>query len=178
MQQRMDRRTVTKGAIGGAIAGALLPAAGELASAQGTPEAVSPTTAPAQPAEGTLFERLGGIFAIAAVVDRFSDEIIKNPKLNENPNLKAWNENEAATRLPGLKWLRTQWIAAMAGAPIEYTGLPLSEAHDRFDLTEEEFAEVGAEIVRALDFYQVPEREKQELVTAYNTAMGEVVSSD
>jgi hemoglobin len=135
MDKRVDRRTVTKGAIGGAIAGALLPAAGELAAAQGTPEAVAPTTAPAQPAEATLFERLGGIFAIAAVVDRFSDEIIKNPKLNVNPNLKAWNENEAATRLPGLKFGRTQWIAAMAGAPIEYTGLPLSEAHDRFDLT-------------------------------------------
>ena len=56
--------------------------------------------------------------------------------------------------------------------------MPLSEAHDRFDLTPEQFAEVGAEIVRALDFYQVPEREKQELVTAYNTAMGEVVSGD
>jgi len=177
MDKRMDRRTVAKGALGSAVAGAMIPVAGGLASAQGTPEAVPPTVAPAQPAEATLFERLGGIFAIAAVVDRFSDEIIKNPTLNVNPALKAWNENEAATRLPGLKFMRTQWIAAMAGAPVEYTGLPLSEAHDRFDLTPEEFAEVGAEIVRALDFYQVPEREKQELVTAYNTAMGEVVSS-
>ena len=177
MHKRMDRRTVAKGALGGAIAGALIPAASDLAAAQATPEAVQPTTASEQPAGATLFERLGGIFAIAAVVDRFSDEIIKNPKLNENPNLKAWNENEAVTRLPGLKFGRTQWIAAMAGAPIEYTGLPLSEAHDRFDLTEEEFAEVGAEIVRALDFFQVPEQEKQELVAAYNTAMAEVVSS-
>src|SRR5688572_14641611 len=149
MQQRVDRRTVTKGPLAGAAAG-LIPATE--AAAQATPEAVAP--APAE-GEASLFERLGGIFAIAAVVDRFSDEIITNPKLNVNPALKAWNETEAATRLPGLKYMRTQWIAAMAGGPIQYTGLPLSEAHAEFALTPEEFAEVGAEIVRALDFYQV-----------------------
>jgi hemoglobin len=162
----MDRRTVAKGA--SALAGAaatrgLLPA---------TTEATSPT-----PTEPRLYERLGGIFAIAAVVDRFSDAIITNPKLNVNPALKAWNENEAAVRLPGLKFMRTLWIASLAGGPFEYTGLPLEDAHQDFHLTADEFAEVGAEIVRALDYYKVPEREKQELVAAYMTAMPEVVSS-
>ena len=66
--------------------------------------------------------------------------------------------------------MRTLWIAALAGGPFEYTGLPLDEAHTDFHLTAEEFAEVGAEIVRALDYYQVPEREKQELVDAYMPA--------
>jgi hemoglobin len=171
MHRRMDRRTVAKGA--GALAGAtavgLSPAAAEAAGAT--------TDATAEATEPTLYERLGGAFAIAAVVDRFSDEIIKNPKLNVNPALKAWNETEAATRLPGLKFMRTVWIIAQAGGPIEYTGLPLDEAHRDLRLTADEFAEVGAEIVRALDFYKVPEREKQELVAAYMTAMDEVVSS-
>ena len=65
----------------------------------------------------SLYERLGGIFAIAAVVDRFSDQILINPRLNANPALKAWNETEAPTRLPGLKFMRTLWIAALAGGP-------------------------------------------------------------
>ena len=47
--------------------------------------------------------------------------------------------------------------------------LPLTEAHTEFNLTAEEFAEVGAEIVRALDFYEVPEREQQELMAAYES---------
>jgi hemoglobin len=127
--------------------------------------------------EASLYERVGGIFAIAAVVDRFSDAIITNPKLNENPALKAWNESEAEFRLPGLKFGRTQWVAALAGGPYEYTGLPLEEAHKDLHLTADEFAEVGAEIVRALDYFQVPEREKQELVDAYMTAMPQVVTS-
>ena len=167
MDRRVDRRTVAKGA--GALAGAaavgLVPAAVEAAEAttqEGTPEP-------------SLYERLGGIFAIAAVVDRFSDAIIENPKLNENPALKEWNETEAAVRLPGLKFGRTQWIAAMAGGPYEYTGLPLEEAHRDFHLTADEFKEVGAEIVRALDHFKVPEREQQELVDAYMTSMDEVV---
>ena len=127
--------------------------------------------------EKSLYERLGGIFAIAAVVNRFSDEIITNPKLNVNPALKEWNEKEAATRLPGLKFMRTLWVAALAGGPFDYTGLPLDEAHQDFHLTADEFSEVGAEIVRALDYYKVPEREKQELVAAYMTAMDEVVQA-
>jgi hemoglobin len=161
---------VAKGA--GAIAGVaaargLLPA---------TAAAAEPAAQEATP-EPSLYDRLGGAFAIAAVVDRFSDAIITNPKLNVNPALKAWNETEAPTRLPGLKFWRTVWIIAKAGGPVAYTGLPLDEAHGRFHLTADEFAEVGNEIVRALDYYKVPEREKQELVTAYMTAMGEVVSA-
>jgi hemoglobin len=127
--------------------------------------------------EPSLYERLGGIFAISAVVDRFSDEIITNPKLNVNPALKAWNETEAAVRLPGLKFMRTLWIASLAGGPFEYTGMPLEDAHQDFHLTTDEFAEVGAEIVRALDYYKVPEREKQELVDAYMKSMPEVVTA-
>jgi len=126
--------------------------------------------------EPSLYDRLGGIFAIAAVVDRFSDAILTNPKLNVNPALKTWNESEAETRLPGLKFMRTLWIAALAGGPFEYTGLPLDEAHRDFHLTAEEFEEVGAEIVRALDSYHVPERERQELVAAYMQSMPEVVN--
>jgi len=174
MHKPIDRRTVAKGAgaLAGVAAAGLLPAAAEAMQTTGTPEGTDTSGT-----EPSLYDRLGGIFAIAAVVDRFSDEIIKNPKLNENPALKAWNENESATRLPGLKFGRTQWVAAKAGGPYEYTGLPLEEAHKDLHLTAEEFEEVGAEIVRALEYFEVPEREIQELVAAYMTSMDDVVSS-
>ena len=158
-----------------ALAGAAGLVGTGIAGAAGARVQSDDATATAE--EPSLYDRLGGIFAISAVVDRFSDEIITNPKLNENPALKAWNETEAAARLPGLKFMRSLWVASLAGGPFEYTGLPLDEAHQDFHLTDEEFAEVGAEIVRALDYYQVPEREKQELVAAYMTAMPEVVSA-
>ncbi len=164
MNTPVDRRTVAKGA--GALAG--------VAAVRGLMP-IAAAAEEATPTEPSLYERLGGIFPIAAVVNRFSDQIIINPKLNANPALKAWNESEAPTRLPGLKFMRTLWIAALAGGPSDYTGLPLDEAHQEFHLTADEFNEVGAEIVRALDYYKVPEREKQELVAAYMTAMTDVV---
>jgi hemoglobin len=164
MGRRMDRRTVAKGA--GAVAGA---------AALGLFR-VSAEASGAQTTEPSLYDRLGGYFGIALVVNRFSDEIIKNPTLNKNPALKEWNKTEAEARLPGLKFGRALWIAAAAGGPFVYTGLPLSEAHAEFNLTAEQFAEVGAEIVRALDFYEVPEREQQDLMAAYRTSMSDVVT--
>ncbi len=171
MESQMNRRTVAKGA--GTLAGiaASIALLGQKASAEGT-------STPEQPAtELSLYERVGGIFAISAVVNRFSDQIVINPKLNVNPALHTWNQDEAAIRLPGLKFMRTLWIAALTGGPFQYTGLPLHDAHTRFSLTSDEFDEVGAEIVSALTFYGVPERELKQLVDAYMLSKPDVVGS-
>ena len=159
----------------------LVPAAALVGGlAAGPAQAAGQATTPKQPAAGqSLYDRLGGIFAIAAVVNHFSDAIIRDPiagARSRNPQLREWHTRQL-DRLPGLKFMRTQWIAAMAGGPIQYTGLPLEQAHAEFHLTQEEFEEVGAEIVRALEFFKVPEKETQELVAAYNTSMTEVVSA-
>jgi hemoglobin len=171
MDARIDRRTVAKGA------GALTGMAAALHLLRQTAHAEGATPSPGTP-EQSLYDRLGGIFAIAAVVNRFSDQIIINPKLNVNPALKDWNEHDAATRLPGLKYMRTLWVAALTGGPFVYTGLPLHDAHTRFHLTSDEFDEVGAEIVRALDYYHVPKDLQQELVDAYMQAMPDVVDAN
>jgi hemoglobin len=168
MDKRMDRRTVAKGA--GAVAGAAaLGLFASSAEASGAPQQTPP--------QASLYDRLGGYFAIAAVVDRFSDQILRNPVLNKNPALKEWKRTQAKTRLPGLKFGRTLWIAAAAGGPFVYTGLPLSEAHEEFHLTAEQFAEVGNEIVRALNYYRVPKREQRELMAAYRASMSDVVTA-
>jgi hemoglobin len=170
MDKRMNRRTIAKGAstLTGIAAARMLLQQTALASDPATPDVVE---------EKSLYDRVGGIFAISAVVDRFSDAIITNPKLNVNPALKAWNETESATRLPGLKVMRTIWIAALTGGPFVYTGLPLHDAHTRFSLTSDDFDEVGAEIVRALEYFNVPEREVKQLVDAYMLSKPDVVAS-
>jgi len=133
---------------------------------------------PAPPEEGmmaeqSLYERLGGVNAIAMVVDRFSDQIVANPKLNVNPALKAWNETG---QLPGLKFMRTLWLCDASGGPFRYTGKALGAAHRDLHITADEFDEVGAEIGRALDYYQVPERERQEVLAAIGARKAEVVT--
>jgi Bacterial-like globin len=72
-------------------------------------------------------------------VDRFSDEIVKNPKLNVNPALKEWNQEG---KLRGLKFMRTLWLCEVTGGPFKYTGKPLGEAHEDLYITADEFDEV------------------------------------
>lgn len=149
---------------------ALSTAAAAVATAQ-----KSPNSSQCKKDKG-LFDRLGGFFGIAAVVNNFSDAILVNPVLNQNPALAEWNQTQAPTRLPGLKFLRTMWISAMVGGPIKYTGQPLEQAHDRFNMTPAEFAEVGSEIVKALQAAGVAQADIDQAVCIYQTSMDEVVS--
>ena len=134
-------------------------------------------------AESTLYDRLGGAFAIAAVVDHFSEAIVKNPivgQTSENPALREWHTKNL-DRLPGLKFMRTLWVCSVAGGPQQYaatkpgsTQLGLEEAHRQLKISPAEFDEVAGELGRTLDFVKVPEQEKQEVLAAFAAHKGEV----
>jgi hemoglobin len=131
----------------------------------------------------TLYERLGGVFAIAAVVDHFSDAVVKNAIAGEgsgNPALREWHTTKLA-RLPGLKFMRTLWLCNVAGGPFEYVGtkpghdqISLEEAHRDLRISPDEFDAVAAELARSLDHFNVPTREKEEVLAAFAAHKGEV----
>ena len=133
--------------------------------------------------DASLYERLGGVFAIAAVVDHFSDAVVANSRVgkgSDNPQLDEWSTDQP-TRLPGLKWMRTLWVCNVAGGPYQYVGtkpgstvLGLEEAHRELQISPEEFDEVAAELGRSLDAFNVPEPEKGEVLAAFAAHKGEV----
>jgi hemoglobin len=134
-------------------------------------------------ADATLYDRLGGIFAIAAVIDHFSDALIGNPIVGQqsaNPALREWHTNNLG-RLPGLKFMRTLWVANVSGGPFEYTPtrpgsttVGLEEAHRDLRITPAEFDEVAAELKRTLDHVGVPAREQEEVLGAFAAHKDEV----
>lgn len=127
--------------------------------------------------EQSLYERLGGVYAIAAVVDRFSDQLLKNPKIvNANPELKEWHTEEYKTRLPGLKFNRTLWVCAVSGGPYQYTAQNLHDAHLNLHISSDVFDEVAAELGRTLDYFKVPEREKNQVLAAFNAQKPDVTA--
>jgi hemoglobin len=143
-------------------------------------------SAQAAPApEKSLYERLGGAFAIAAVVDHFSDAIVKNPivgQTSKNPALREWHTKNLG-RLPGLKFMRTLWVCAVSGGPFKYTAtvpgkteLGLEEAHRNLHISPAEFDEVAAELGRSLDFAKVPAKEKGEVLAAFAAHKDEVTA--
>ena len=133
--------------------------------------------------ESSLYERLGGAFAIAAVVDHFSDAIIGNPivgQSSENPALREWHTDSLA-RLPGLKFMRTLWVCDISGGPQSYaatepgsTPLGLEEAHRDLKISPAEFDEVAAVLARTLDHFGVPDQEKEEVLGAFAAHKDEV----
>ncbi len=136
-------------------------------------------------ADKSLYERLGGVFAIALVVDHFSDAVVKNPivgQASKNPQLRDWHTNNLG-RLPGLKFMRTLWVCNVSGGPFQYTAtkpgttpLGLEEAHRNLQITPAEFDEVAAELGRTLDFAKVPAREKGEVLAAFAAHKTEVTA--
>jgi len=133
----------------------------------------------------SLYERLGGVFAIAAVVDHFSDAVVQNPivgKTSRNPALREWHTKNL-DRLPGLKFMRTLWVCEVAGGPFKFsptkpgkTQLGLENAHRDLRISPQEFDEVAAELGRSLDFAKVPAREKEEVLAAFAAHKNEVTA--
>jgi hemoglobin len=142
------------------------------------------TAAPRTKSPGkSLYDRLGGIFAIAAVVNYFSDEIINDPVAgakSNNPTLREWHAKQLG-RLPGLKFMRTLWVAAVSGGPFKFTptrpgrtNLGLEEAHRNLRISPPEFDAVAAVLSRSLDHFSVPKREKSEVLAAFAAHKNEV----
>jgi hemoglobin len=134
-------------------------------------------------AEKSLYERLGGVFAIAAVVNQFSDEIVKNAVAGQdsaNPELREWHR-EKLDRLPGLKFMRTLWLCEVAGGPFQFsatmpggTHLGLEEAHRDLRIAPAEFDAVAGVLGQTLDAFNVPGPEKDEVLGAFAAHKGEV----
>ena len=135
--------------------------------------------------EKSLYERLGAVFAIAAVVDHFSDAVVKNPivgQKSKNPQLREWH-TKSLERLPGLKFMRTLWVCDVSGGPFKFaatrpgaTPLGLEEAHRTLRISPAEFDEVAAELGRTLDHFKIPKREKTEVLEAFAAHKDEVTA--
>ena len=119
------------------------------------------------------------------MVDHFSDALVKNPivgQKSKNPRLREWHTRNLK-RLPGLKFMRTLWVAKVSGGPFKFTAikpgktaLGLEEAHRSLKISPAEFDEVAAELGRTLDFAKVPKREKDEVLAAFAAHKDEVTA--
>src|SRR3989442_9388262 len=83
----------------------------------------------------SLYERLGGIYSIATVVDDFIDRVMADPRLNANPAV-----DEAHHRVPpaGFKYLVTEMVCWATGGPQQYTGRAMADSHRDLHITAQE----------------------------------------
>jgi hemoglobin len=125
-----------------------------------------------QPADTSLYVRLGGVPAIALVVDYFVDRLEWNPVIRANPAVR---RAFAEPIKPGLKYRLTEMVCEATGGPCTYGGRPMDEAHDGLGITEAEWQAMVQEFQRALLRYRVPAQEQKDLLAVVATTKDDIV---
>jgi hemoglobin len=126
-----------------------------------------------QPTETpSLYERLGGVYSIATVVDDFIDRIMVDPRLNANPLV-----NEAHHRVPpaGFKYLVTEMVCWATGGPQKYTGKSMADSHSHLKITAQEWEVFLDDFQQTLDKFKVPADEQAELKAIVNSTRSDIV---
>jgi len=136
--------------------------------------AVATQTARAQVTQPSLYERLGGVYSIATVVDDFIERLLVNATLNANPAI-----NEARVRLPkaGLKFHVTALVCEVSGGPCKYTGRAMKESHQHLNIAQVEWDAMVVDFKATLNKFKVPQREQQELITIVGSTKNDIVRS-
>jgi hemoglobin len=122
--------------------------------------------------ELSLYDRLGGVYAIAAVVDDFIDRIMEDPRLNANPKV-----NEAHHRVSpaGFKYLVTEMVCWATGGPQKYTGRSMLDSHADLDITESEWQSFLDDFRQTLDHFEVGTSERAALFVIIDTTKKDIV---
>jgi hemoglobin len=120
----------------------------------------------------TLYERLGGVYSIAVVVDHLIDIVMADPRLNANP---AVDEAHHKFPPPGFKYLVTEMVCWATGGPQNYTGRSMSESHKHLNITPGEWDAFMDDVQQTLDKFKVPPAEQAELRAIVQSTYGDIV---
>jgi hemoglobin len=120
----------------------------------------------------SLYERLGGVYSIATVVDDFIDRVMADPRLNANPAV-----DEAHHKVPpaGFKYLATEMVCWASGGPQKYTGRSMAESHRHLNITPQEWDAFMDDFQQTLNKFKVPAGEQDELRAIVQSTYGDIV---
>ena len=125
--------------------------------------------------KAALYDRLGGVYSIATVVDDFIDRIMVDPRLNANPLVA-----EAHHRVPpaGFKYLVTEMVCWATGGPQKYTGKSMVDSHFQLKITATEWEAFLDDFQQTLNKFAVPAEEQAELKAIVNSTRSDIVIAD
>jgi hemoglobin len=137
------------------------------AAACGGKKSGDTTTAKAQPSEKSLYDRLGGVDAIRAVIKDFVEErVAKDNRINAR---------FANSDIPKLEQLLTDQVCAATGGPCTYAGRNMKETHAGMGITEAEFGALVEDLQASLNKFNVPKAEQDELIGKLATMHDDIV---
>lgn len=121
----------------------------------------------------SLYERLGGVYGIAPVVDDFIDRIMVDPRLNANPLV---DEAHHRVTSQGFKYLVTEMVCWATGGPQQYSGRSMRDSHHHLMISEQEWQAFSDDFQQTLDKFQVPQQEQDELKAIVASVKSDIVT--
>lgn len=120
----------------------------------------------------SLYDRLGGVYPIATVVDDFVDRVMSDPILNANPKVYEAHHKVSPA---GFKYLVTEMVCWASGGPQKYTGRSMHDSHAHLDITADEWDAFMADLKQTFDKFGIPEAERKELVAIVESTKKDIV---
>lgn len=133
---------------------------------------MSENSAASTDATASLYERLGGVYAIAAVIDDFIDRVMDDPRLNANPKVA---EAHHRVSRAGFKYLVTEMVCWATGGPQKYTGRSMYDSHAHLEITAGEWTSFLDDFQQTMNRFQVPQAMRDELLAIINSTKSDIV---
>jgi hemoglobin len=112
------------------------------------------------PSRASLYDRLGGVYNIAPVVDNLIDRVMVDPRLNANPRVDEAHHRVSAA---GFKYFVIEMLCQAAGGPQRYSGRPMGDSHRHLMITDEEWLAFMDDLQQTLDKFGVAQPEQDEV---------------
>ena len=119
--------------------------------------------------EGSLYERLGRIESIGAVVEDFRDRVARDDRIKQK---------FARTDLGRLTRMLIDQVCQAAGGPCTYTGRSMKDAHAGMGVTSGEFDALVGDLVATLNQFRVGKTEQGELLGVLGPLKPDIIEVD
>jgi len=117
----------------------------------------------------SLYARLGGYDAIAAVADDLLSRLVSDPQLG-----RFW-AHRAADSIRREKQLLIDFLCASAGGPLYYTGRDMTTSHKGMGISARDWEIFLGHLRATLDRFQVPEKERREVLSFVDSTRADIV---
>jgi hemoglobin len=126
----------------------------------------------AEVSAASLYERLGGLPAIARIVDDFMAEFTADPLILANPAVR---ERKSPENAPYITFQVTTLVCQATGGPCTYTGADMRSAHAGLNVSQAEWERMAEIFAATLTRHGVGEQEQEELFEILGPNHAEIV---
>ena len=120
-------------------------------------------------AEKSLYTRLGGYDALAAVTDDFIG------RLATDKSLGRFFTGHSQDSLTHIRQLVVDQLCAATGGPCVYIGRDMKTAHQGMGISEADWNTAATHLSATLDKFKVPAKEKSEVLAAISSLKPDIV---